>query len=284
MKYIVIQGRMPQNGGTAKTARILFPDWLSPTLVCAGIIGRVQELTDGNILEGGKVEEHIERYAEIIGKGVLADDIGEWVRYEDHVLLMAALRDALQAAEAERDALHLSALENVDTRTPVIQSAATADDAYREGMQAQRNSILGDMSRAGMPPDTRPLDWINGLVVKLQAAEDNLDAWRDAAGRNPLIVQHTDSDTGRITALGVAKDTMTLELQLDTTQAVAQLEVLQHDPLRLQEFGTLEEAQAAHDALADKVDELYGLLEQRTNQRDALYVTALNNLNTLRDK
>lgn len=191
MKFIVIQGRMPQDGSKAATARIIFPDWLSPTLVCAGIIGRVQELTDGNILEGGKLEERIERYAEIIGKGVLADDIGEWVRYEDHVLLMAALRDSLQVAEAARDALHLAALKNVDTRTPA---------------------------------------------------------------------------------------------QLPLVTIVNNLAPARHDPLRLEQFDTLEEAQAAHDALADKYDEMHEMLIQRTTQRDALYATALNNLNTLRDK
>lgn len=171
MKYIVIQGRMPQNGDTAKTARITFPDWISPTLVCAGIIGRVQELTDGGILEGGKVEEYTP---------------GE-------------LMDAYQA----------------------LQEDYAAAQKIIEGFD-------------GWLPPGEPA----------QAAPE----------------------------------------QLNLTTVINNPPAVQHDPLRLQEFGTLAEAQAAHDALADKYDEMHEMLIQRTTQRDALYATALNNLNTLRDK
>lgn len=52
MQYAVLQGRMPQDGSKPDTALILFPAWVSATLLCAGICGRVIELTDGSIIEG----------------------------------------------------------------------------------------------------------------------------------------------------------------------------------------------------------------------------------------
>lgn len=53
MQYIVVQGRQPQDGSTPLEALVIFPAWVSATLMCAGVSGRVIELTDGSIKEGG---------------------------------------------------------------------------------------------------------------------------------------------------------------------------------------------------------------------------------------
>lgn len=55
MQYIVVQGRMPQDGSKALEALVIFPAWVSATLMCAGVSGRVIELTDGSIKESGPV-------------------------------------------------------------------------------------------------------------------------------------------------------------------------------------------------------------------------------------
>lgn len=55
MQYAVLQGRMPQDGSKPDTALILFPAWVSATLLCAGVCGRVIELTDGSIIEGAVI-------------------------------------------------------------------------------------------------------------------------------------------------------------------------------------------------------------------------------------
>lgn len=288
MQYIVIEGRKPQDGAKPARALLILPKWISPTLACAGIVGRVIELTDGNIIEQGAV-------------------------YMGEQETLESLRiDIEQDSESqmETDDRHEQELQAEGVAAPVLsnEDPHIADAAYRQGMEAQRNAILGDMSRAGMPPNTRPMDWVQGLVAelaelknppapvdefhysqqwellnsltgqfgclvgsarlewlrveleelaqfrkdrpetlaKLQAAEDNLDAWRNAAGRNPMIVQNTDSQTGRIVSLGVDKgangDVVALNRQ------VAELQT------QLQEF--------------EGVDEQFQQLNDRINQRD----------------
>jgi hypothetical protein len=201
MKYIVIQGRLPQDGSEAKTALIMFPDWVSPTLVCAGVIGRVQELTDGGIIEQGNAPTS-----------------------EQEVL--AGLRpngfNPLLVAPAPPQPTDLDAL--------LVEFGAEIGDCYM-------SFLRGELEELAQFRKDRP-----ETLAQLQLAHDTIENFN---GWKPPV---------------------------------------EHDPLRLEEFGTLEEAQAAHDALADKCDELHEQLIQRTNQRDALYTTALNNLNTLRDK
>lgn len=55
MQYIVVQGRQPQDGSKALEALVIFPAWVSATLMCAGVSGRVIELTDGSIKQQGRV-------------------------------------------------------------------------------------------------------------------------------------------------------------------------------------------------------------------------------------
>lgn len=239
MQYLVIQGRAPQDGSEPAKALILCPAWMSATLVCAGITGRIIEMTDGSIVEGRVIdaeggeeellaeirrefEEGDTQVAEAPSEMALAayreseqrkigippemaapysaDAVVEGDLYKDvafGALLSDCEIDAVfekmpngptgflkdwgyrQFARAIQDRLAQVAQVPADV-------AQQRDDAYRQGAQAERNNVLGRMLRAGMPSNTRPLDWVESLVK-------NLDAWRDAAGAAELCVEYDES-------------------------------------------------------------------------------------------
>lgn len=182
MQYIVIEGRKPQDGAKPTQALLILPKWISPTLACAGVVGRVIELTDGNVIEQGLLPS------------------GE----QD---LLAEIRaDMLENAESQQEPT--AALPNVDPHV--------ADNAYREGMQAARAGMRSSIVQFGAP-ESGLLNWLKceleelaqfrkdrpETLAKLQAAEDNLDAWRDAAGAAGLG-QECDATTGQIKRLFAA--------------------------------------------------------------------------------
>lgn len=279
MQYIVIEGRKPQDSSKPTRALLILPKWVSPTLACAGIVGRVIELTDGNVIEQGLLPSgEQDLLAEIRA------DMLENAESQQGPSLNQMVPDH-PTPEMKADDRHEQELQAEGVVAPVAllnEDPHVAGNAYRQGAQAERNSTLGAMSRAGMPPNTRPMDWINGLVsklaeteallattqacleavqepeavpitpdrefinrlclefgafagdtwrkwlreqleelaqfrkdrpetlAKLQAAEDNLDAWRDAAGAADLV-QVCDTQTGRIKAL-LAQDQATQQI------------------------------------------------------------------------
>ena len=203
MQYIVIEGRKPQDGAKPTQALLILPKWISPTLACAGIVGRVIELTDGNVIEQGALP------------------MGEQE-------VLAELReDARSDAESqmEIDDRHEQELRAEGVTAPAVRptpgaadAAQQRDDAYREGMQAMRSKVAELLLPFGMPSDAKVPNWLKEqleelaqfrkdrpeTLARLQAAEDNLDAWRNAAGNNPMIHQCINENTGRIERLCVA--------------------------------------------------------------------------------
>lgn len=218
MQYIVIEGRKPQDGAKPTQALLILPKWISPTLACAGIVGRIIELTDGNVIEQGLLP---------CGEGELLENIRE---------------DA--ESQMETDDRHEQELRAGGVAAPAVRptpgAAAAAqqrDDAYREGMQAMRSKVAELLLPFGMPSEAKVPNWLKEqleelaqfrkdrpeMLVKLQAAEDNLDAWRNAAGAADLV-QVCDVQTGRIKELivqGVAVEQVTaqqrdVDMNLDT--------------------------------------------------------------------
>lgn len=225
MQYLVIQGRAPQDGTEPTKALILCPAWMSATLVCAGITGRIIEMTDGSIVDGrvlpytgGEEELLAEIRAEFEEEELPAAPPVVEAAYQEAERQtrvppeMAAPYSANAGPSALLSDCEIDAVFEKMPNGPtgflkdwgyrqfaraiqerlaqVAQASADAaqqrDDAYREGAQAERNNILGHMSRAGMPPNTRPLDWVGSLVK-------NLDAWRDAAGAAELCVEYDET-------------------------------------------------------------------------------------------
>ena len=200
MQYIVIEGRKPQDNSKPAQALLILPKWISPTLACAGIVGRVIELTDGNIIEQGAVymgeQETLENLRIDIQQD-LESQLETDDRHEQELRAEGVVAPVAATDEAEPNAL---------------------DNAYREGMQATRDKLAGLLLQFGMPTDAKVPNWLKEqleelaqfrkdrpeTLARLQAAEDNLDAWRDAAGTNDKIHQYTDEKTGRITRLAVA--------------------------------------------------------------------------------
>lgn len=117
MKYIIIEGRMPQDGSKAIQALVMFPKWMSPTLVCAGITGRVIEMTDGSIVETGNVPMS---EAETL----------EGLRIDAATDLESQQEQELQATGSLTPSAELP---NSDPHA--------VDNAYREGMQANRDAL-----------------------------------------------------------------------------------------------------------------------------------------------
>jgi hypothetical protein len=206
MKYIVIEGRMPQDGSKAQQALILFPKWMSPTLVCAGITGRVIEMTDGSVI-----------------------DTGDTLMTEEQVFAGLVIGDLAQEAGAPEEFPEPPTVE-MPPQT-ATDAAQQRDDAYREGMQAMRTKLAELLLPFGMPTDAKVPNWLkeqleelaklqaqlkafeggatrqayDETLAKLQAAEDNLDAWRDAAGAAGLG-QECEVESGRIKRLFVVTD------------------------------------------------------------------------------
>ncbi len=145
MKYIVIEARAPQDGSPAKTALLMFPKWISSTLVCAGIVGRVIELTDGNIIEEGDMPVDEETCLETIREKAAAD------------------------AELQQEKeLPLTGSEGRAAGLPSTDPVAV-EDAYREGMQKQRTLMAETFTKHGMPQGTPMGEWITAELVELAA-------------------------------------------------------------------------------------------------------------------
>lgn len=250
MKYIVIQGRMPQNGEKAKTALIMFPAWVSPTLVCAGVTGRIIELTDGNIIEQGNAP------------------------MSEQEVLDGLRIDAAADLESQAEPAPTASTSDIhpDLNALLLKFGAKPGAAYLEFLQAELEELA--QFRKDRPETLKQLQLAHDTIEDFGGfptptlSDEAIDALFD---KLPGGVQ------GFLKEWGYRQFAREVEARVSVQR-------VKHDPLRLQEFGTLEEAQAAHDALADKYDEMHEMLIQRTTQRDALYTTALNNLNTLRDK
>ena len=216
MKYIVIEARKPQDGSPARQALVMFPDWMSATLVCAGITGRIIEMTDGGIKESGALE------------------------ITEQEVLTAALIGGFPSPTTSEQ-----------TPCDVTQQR---DEAYREGMQAMRDTLMTALTDAGFvqPEGVKFVPWLlsqlqelaqfrinppefkggasrqayDETLAKLQAAEDNLDAWRDAAGDNPSIRQYFDTETGRLAKLSAAIDASESNRVAELTEEIDRLRTL----------------------------------------------------------
>lgn len=217
MQYIVIEGRKPQDGAKPAQALLILPKWISPTLACAGIVGRVIELTDGNVIEQGAV---------FMGEQETLDSLRIDIR---------------QDSESQQEPSADFASSRAEAMEPTPQAPADAaqqrDDAYREGMQATRDKLAGLLLQFGMPTDAKVPNWLKEeleelaafresrpeILAKLQAAEDNLDAWRDAAGAADLV-QVCDVQTGRIKQLLVQDHA---KAELGTRDASDDVRILQ---------------------------------------------------------
>ena len=234
MKYLVIQGRAPQDGSAARTALILCPSWMSSTLVCAGIVGRVIELTDGNIIEecilpheGGEEELLQEIRNDLYGEGVAHPATNPFTTPEP------TAEATEQTPPANQDVPGYA--EPVVAQTPA-DAAQQRDDAYREGNQAARNMFTETLKEHGFNPAERGMkEWLVAeleelaqfrkdrpeTLAALQKANDNLDAWRDAAGA-AYLVQECDAD-GQIKRLLLPNETGVADIApelLDSYQAV----------------------------------------------------------------
>lgn len=215
MKYIVIQGRAPQDGSEARKALFVCPSWLSSTLVCAGIVGRVIELTDGNILEEGELPECAteENFLEIMEEMRDADQAPSRP-HPGGAIFTSTTQGSLavggSGGAGGANGVGGSAVESH------VRASIDPDDAYREGNQAMRLSIHKVMVELGMPEDAKPGQWMKeqlGALVEaqaqlkqfeggatrqrfdetlaeLQTEQANLDAWRTAAGAAELCIEH----------------------------------------------------------------------------------------------
>lgn len=242
MQYIVIEGRKPQDGAKPAQALLILPKWISPTLACAGIVGRVIELTDGNVIERGAVF------------------MGEQETLDSLRIDISQDLESQQEPSADFAPSRAEATEPIEAARPTPGAADAAqqrDDAYREGAQAVRTAMAKRFTEHGMPegagmgkwfkaqmeelerhrnaalpvklnalllefggtPGGEGYDFLRGeleelaqfrkdrpeTLAKLQAAEDNLDAWRDAANVNDKIHKYF-GEGGRIERLAVLVD------------------------------------------------------------------------------
>lgn len=133
MKFIRIEGRMSQNGSVAPQAVIIFPGWMSPTLVCAGITGRVIELTDGSVIE----------------EGTLPNECTE-------ADFLAAIKKANEPSDPEP--------------TPEIEPAPEGVEVY--DVKEYWDKLNGILTEFGCPPETSRLGWIREQLEKLDAWRD----------------------------------------------------------------------------------------------------------------
>lgn len=201
MQYIVIEGRKPQDNSKPTQALLILPKWISPTLACAGIVGRVIELTDGNIIEQGAVP--------MDEQGVL-----EALREDMQLDAESQQEPVVDFTPSRAEAMEPIEVPAVRPTPGAADVAQQRDDAYREGMQATRDKLAGLLLQFGMPAGAKVPNWLKEqleelaqfrkdrpeTLARLQAAEDNLDAWRDAAGAADLV-QVCDVQTGRIKQL-----------------------------------------------------------------------------------
>lgn len=205
MQYIVIEGRKPQDGAKPAQALLILPKWISPTLACAGIVGRVIELTDGNVIEQGLLPGGEQDLLAEIRADMLENT--ELQQAEPTTDFASSRAEAAEPIEAPA----------VRPTPGAADVAQQRDDAYREGMQATRDKLAGLLLQFGMPAGAKVPNWLKEqleelaqfrkdrpeTLARLQAAEDNLDAWRDAANANDKIHEYY-GDGGRIERLAVA--------------------------------------------------------------------------------
>lgn len=282
MQYIVIEGRKPQDGAKPAQALLILPKWISPTLACAGIVGRVIELTDGNVIEQGALPMGEQEILAELREDMRLDTESQMETDDRHEQELQAegvtapvasdLTDEVIDALAEsmpggvlgfmkdwgyrQFAREVQARCTTPPQTPA-DAAQQRDDAYREGMQAARTAVAKRFTEHGMPEGAGMGEWfkaqmeelerhrnsalpvkLNALLLefggmaggegydflrgeleelaqfrkdrpetlaKLQAAEDNLDAWRDAANVNDKIHKYF-GEGGRIERLAVSVD------------------------------------------------------------------------------
>lgn len=175
MKYLVIEGRAPQDGSAAKRALILCPKWMSSTLVCAGIVGRVVELTDGNIIEEGNVPMSEQECLEGLRLDAAAD-------------LESQQEDVSDFAEPTHQGPRPE-LPNTDPHA--------ADDAYRQGMQATREVLRKELQEFIPEGTAFTPAWLHGQLAelgRLRASETSLiEQWENMAA---VLEKHgiTDQD------------------------------------------------------------------------------------------
>lgn len=193
MQYLVIQGRAPQDGSEPAKALILCPAWMSATLVCAGITGRIIEMTDGSIVEGRVIE------AEGGEEELLAEIRAE---FEDEEL--PAAPPVVEAAyqEAERKIgmppemaapYSADAVVEGDVYENVALCPQDADE-YTRGMQDVRAQFVKVLTPFGFPEDgARPKMWIKAQLEQKVTEQRNLDAWRDAAGAAELCIEYDEN-------------------------------------------------------------------------------------------
>lgn len=231
MQYIVIEGRKPQDGAKPTQALLILPKWISPTLACAGIVGRVIELTDGNVIEQGALPMSEQEVLAELREDARSDAESQ---QEQELQLTGSLAPADDFATSRAEAME-----------PIPQAPADAaqqrDDAYREGMQAARTAMVKRFTEYGMPEGAGIGEWFktqmeelaqarrllkafeggatrqayDETLAKLQAAEDNLDAWRDAAGAAGLG-QECDEKSGQIKRLFVVPGLPANDMDLNT--------------------------------------------------------------------
>lgn len=203
MQYIVIEGRKPQDGAKPAQALLILPKWISPTLACAGIVGRVIELTDGNVIEQGAVPmgeremlynlredahsdaESQQDLAASIGDIPVATGVGldrvieqrqqaDEFHYSQQWELLNSLTEAFgrPAGSACLEWLRVELTDLERGRTTPPQAAADVaqqrDDAYREGHQAMRDSVTNVMRGLGMPEGAKPGQWMKEQLEELE--------------------------------------------------------------------------------------------------------------------
>lgn len=136
MQYIVVQGRTPQDGSKALEALVIFPAWVSPTLVCAGMSGRVIELTDGSIKQQGALP------------------------YGESEVLAGLAIGVAPLAE------------------PTANIPPICEDAYREGIQAERDRLIKWLEDKGhtKPSTMAPAEWLLAAMEAYKEANTPTDA------------------------------------------------------------------------------------------------------------
>lgn len=169
MQYAVLQGRMPQDGSKPDTALILFPAWVSATLLCAGICGRVIELTDGSIIEG----------AVIPAEGTEQDLLDE-IRSE----LGGAQQRVTDPAPARAEGMEPPLVQAtcVHGEPGPCDICNTPKQRYAEGRELEQA--------------------YEEALSNIAELEANLDAWRTAANANTSLILNY-GDTGIIKGIGI---------------------------------------------------------------------------------
>jgi hypothetical protein len=107
MQYIVVQGRQPQDGSKPVEALVIFPAWVSATLVCAGMSGRVIELTDGSIKKSGRIPLGEDEML----TGLLIDEAANLESQQEAPSPVATLSVGVTTVRYEEDVQRIAELE-----------------------------------------------------------------------------------------------------------------------------------------------------------------------------